>query len=50
MSKISTAAATNLLLMRNTFVAPGFLEPVARGSGKFNNLQSKMALEIEPTK
>lgn len=35
---------------RSTFVAPGFLEPWLRGSGKPQSLQTMMALDNEPIK
>ena len=43
-------AAAFLPPIRMTFVAPGLPEPCSRGSGKFINLQTIMALEIEPIK
>lgn len=36
--------------MRNTFVAPGLLEPWLRGSGKPHILQTMMALDNDPIK
>ena len=49
-SKTNTSAAIYLLLIRNTLVAPGLFDPIERGSGSFNSLHNKIALEIEPTK
>ncbi len=49
-SKNNTEIAVNVLLIRNTLVAPGFLEPVVLGSGKPKNRHIKIALEIEPIK
>ena len=49
-SKNNTVAAASLLLIRKTLVAPGFFEPVVRGSGKPKNLHTNIALEIEPIK
>ena len=49
-SKIKTKAAGSLPPMRKTFVAPGLLEPVLRGSGRVNTRQIKTALDIEPNK
>lgn len=38
------------LFILRTFVVPGFLEPILRGSGSLLNLQIKIALEIDPQK
>ena len=47
-SKIKTATAAPLPPIRSTLVAPGFPEPLSRGSGNPAMRQTRMALEIEP--
>ncbi|SON48168.1 conserved protein of unknown function [Vibrio tapetis subsp. tapetis] len=50
MSHNKTAAAAGFEPLRSTLVAPGFFDPVVRGSLIFSSRQIKTALEIEPNK
>lgn len=47
-SPSKTKIAAFLPPERSTFVVPGFLEPIVLGSGKFSNLLTITALDMEP--
>ena len=44
----SVNKAANFFPVRNTFVAPGFLEPIVRGSGKEKRWLIKIPNEMAP--